>query len=211
MEGLFINALGTTLVSLTTTVLRQDRFGVDYTGCGCPPPPPPAPDSKAAAVTKTFGKLSLFKSAKAKPAAAPPPPPPRMDLLPTNDDEGAKGTHPSEHNSMLILNRGIALATREKQKKEEEKSKGKGKAGSGSNGPKVKVEQEVHSQEGHGKAFSVPVPYWGVYVFSFSAIDLLSLIVSLLIRTTFGDDGYGDEGMMYESNSRCATVGLQTS
>lgn len=130
----------------------QARFGVPYSVCGCAP-------VSTGGVTEKLSKL--FKSK---------PEPTGDSLVNTRpdlvsiEDSDADATHPSEHNSVVLVKHAASEAARAnrqkklaKRMKELEKDAQKGKLDDWE-----RLRAERMRRDGHDTAFFMMMPYWGM-------------------------------------------------
>ena len=139
----------------------KSRFGVPYSVCGCGP-----------TSSGLFGMLSRFfrrvcricGTSEGSNEGVARPDNLRPDLV-SVDDEDADATHPSEHNSVVVVQHAAskhARRVREKkiQKREKVRAKVAEKGQYKNEWERLKYERSSRSK--HDEAFLAPVPYWGM-------------------------------------------------
>lgn len=89
---------------------------------------------------------------------------PRPDLL-SIDDEDADATHPSEHNSVMVVQHAASKyvrQTREKklQRRNKEMAKIAEKSRYKDEWERLRYQRALRSK--HNDAFLAPIPYWGM-------------------------------------------------
>ncbi|KAG5650291.1 hypothetical protein H0H81_012733 [Sphagnurus paluster] len=115
----------------------KERFNVPYVHCGCPIP------GESVGRKVSFLRAILSQSTKT----------PAYDLIPPEHAGALSGTHPSDHNAVLLFHRPAGLATQQKPVEEFRSwqlREGKGKQGAGKHSGAV----------AHDPAFLVPVPMY---------------------------------------------------
>lgn len=134
-------------------LIPQARFGVPYSTCGCPLPSQPP-------LSRFANRLGLSSSNTAYPSGP---------IAPSDAD--ADATHPSEHNSLVVVGHPAAERARQQRQKELDSRRvrdAKALAKDVKNGKlpeyeRVKREKQLERSNDHAFAFFAPFPMVPIY------------------------------------------------
>jgi hypothetical protein len=135
----------------------KSRFGVPYSVCGCGP-------TSSGVVEKLARFLGGRPSTDGVNVGLAKPKNPRPDLVSINDED-ADATHPSEHNSVVVVQHAaskVARQAREKkvQRHNKEMAKVAEKSRYKDEWERLRYQRALRSR--HNDAFLAPIPYWGM-------------------------------------------------
>jgi len=186
------------------------RFGVPYSVCGCAPDP---------IQSNTFSKLAskIFKPDAAKRETSAELKNERPDLV-SAEEADADATHPSEHNSVLVMgykfgeaikkvrtaqvDRRVKDATKQRQKNEEKQRT--------TTWTDIQIRNRENARANHVEAYSAMYPYPGLYPFgvygSGCHLPLALQLTRLYKRVYGGCAAYGGALVASGGVGGCASV-----